>query len=146
MKLPPANTIPLDRVARARVLSYGQLRLLDSVVGEREVFHVQRTRTKVDVGAWLCRGRVCICLSSDEAVLFANGRRPYVAKIPLERLHESRYNHVTGEVTLPLDSAPQVRGLRMPPLEGLDLLAQIHRGDAPVLATIVGGHSYGRVS
>jgi hypothetical protein len=127
MQLPPANTIPLDRAARATQLGYGQLRMLDSLVGDQPVYHVQRTGTKIDVGGWFGRGRICICLSAGEAVLFAEGKRPYVARIPLQRLGQSRYNHVTGELMLAPDAAPRVSGLKIPPLEGLQILAQIHQ-------------------
>jgi hypothetical protein len=131
MKLPPANTTPLDRVDLAMQLGYGQLRMLDSLIGDQAVFHVQRTRTKVDVGAWFGKGRICICLLAGEAVLFAKGKRPYVERIPLKRLRESRYNHVTGELMLAPDAAPRISGLKLPPLEGLQILAHIHRRNIP---------------
>ena len=127
MKLPPANTTPLDRKARRRQLGRARRRLLEAIVGDEAVYYVRRTRTKVDVGAWFRKGRVCICLLASEAVIFAKGRRPYVERIPLLRLRESQYNHVTGELMLAPDVAPQISGLKIPPLEGLQILAQIHQ-------------------
>lgn len=131
MKLPPANTTPLDRRARRRRLGRSRRRILESLVGDQPVYYAGRTRTKVDVGAWLRKGRVCICLSDGEAVVFADGRQPYVARIPLQRLRESKYNHVTGELTLAPDAAAGISGLKVPPLEGLQILAQIHRRNIP---------------
>jgi hypothetical protein len=127
MKLPPANTTPLDRRARRRQLGRARRRVLESLVGDEAVYYVQRTRTKVDVGGWFRKGRVCICLLANEAVILAKGKRPYVERIPLQRLRESQYNHVTGELMLAPDGATQISGLKVPPLEGLQILAQIHQ-------------------
>jgi hypothetical protein len=126
MQLPPANTNPLGRRARRRRLGGARRRLLESLVGDEPVYYVRRTQTKVDVGAWFRKGRVCICLLAGEAVLFAEGRRPYVERIPLQRLRDSRYNHVTGELMLAPDAASHIVGLKVPPLEGLQILAQIY--------------------
>jgi len=136
MKLPPANTNPLDRRARSRRLGRARRRLLESLVGDEAVYYARRTRTKVDVGAWLRKGRVCICLMAGEAVIFAKGKRPYVERTPLTRLRQSRYNHVTGELMLAPDAAPEISGLKIPPLEGLQILAQIHHPgtDTPNIA------------
>jgi hypothetical protein len=127
MKLPPANTTPLNRRARRRQLGRGRRRMLESLVGDEAVYYLGRTQTKVDVGAWFRKGRVCICVLAGEAVIFAKGKRPYVERIRLGRLRESKYNHVTGELTLAPESATQVRGLKLPPLEGLQIIAQIHQ-------------------
>ena len=125
MKLPPANTTPLDRRACCVQLGRPRGRLLESLVGDQAVYYVRRTRTKIDVGAWFRKGRVCLCLLAGEAVIFARGKRPFVERISLERLRESRYNHVTGEMDLAPAAGAEVTGLRVTPLEGLQILAQI---------------------
>ena len=71
MKLPPANTRPLDRRTRRRRLGRRRRRMLERLLGDQPVYYAGRTDTKVDVGAWLRKGRVYICLSDGEAVIFA---------------------------------------------------------------------------
>jgi len=129
MKLPPVNTESLGRAARVARLGSARGRFLDSLIDEKAVLHVLKTDTKVDVGSWLFKRRVWICLLEMEILLFATGRRPYLERIPLAQLQRSTYNHVTGEVVLsPFESA-QVQGLKVMPLCGLQILAHIHRGD-----------------
>ena len=93
---------------RARL---GRLRqFVESVVGEAGVFHVCKTATKIDVGYWLGKRRVWACLLEKDLLLCARGRRPYVERIPLAELRESRYNHVTGQLVLAPIEAAAVKG------------------------------------
>jgi hypothetical protein len=131
MKLPPANKIPIDRSVGGARLGRARQQLLASLIADETIYYLRKTRTKVDVGAWFRKGRVCICLSAREAILFATGSRPYIERIPIQQLCESRYNHVTGELMLAPEAAPGIRGLKIPPLEGLAVLAQIHWRNKP---------------
>jgi len=127
MKLPPVSAAPLDRAERRARL--GRLRqFVESVVGEAGMFHVRKTATKVDVGYWLGKRRVWACLLEKDLLLFAQGRRPYVERIPLAELRESRYNHVTGQLVLAPIEAAAVKALKVPPLAALEILAYIYRG------------------
>ena len=129
MKLPPANTAPLDRARMRRRLSGAERRLAESLASGRGVFAVAPTGTKVDVGRWLGKRRICACVLADEMVLLAPGRRPYAESIALADLQASRYNHVTGEVMLAPATGARLRRLKLAPLEGLQLLAQIYKVD-----------------
>jgi len=129
MKLPPVDLQPLDIEARRAQLGYSQGWFLHWLVGDAPVFHIARTGTKIDVGSWFFKRRVCTCLLESEMLLFAPGKRPYVERIPLGQLKESKYNHVTGEVMLAPAESEKIRGLRMRPLAGLQLLAHIYRGE-----------------
>ena len=129
MKLPPVSAKPLDRAERRTRLGGARRRFVESVTGQKSIFHVRKTGTKVDAGYWLGKRRVWACLLETELLLFARGRRPYVERIPLADLRESRYNHVTGEVVLaPIETAT-VKALKVPPLAALEILAYIHHGD-----------------
>ena len=86
---------------------------------------VFRTRTRVDTGGWLGKSRVRVCLTGDELVLFAAGRRPFVERIPVPSLGESFYNHVTGEVALAPAEGARVKRLRIRPVEGYALLGEL---------------------
>ena len=120
---------PLDDAGQRACLGRSRTRFVRSIVGDAGVFYVQKTDTKVDVGYWLGKRRVWVCVLEKEMLLFARGRRPYVERIPLGQLGGSGYNHVTGEVLLaPIETAT-VKALRVTPLAGLQILAHIHRGD-----------------
>ena len=123
MKLPPVSAEPLDPAERRTRLGGARLRFVESIVGQADVFHVRRTDTKVDVGYWLGRRRVWACLLERDLLLFARGRRPFVERIPLADLRESRYNHVTGQLILAPTETAAVKALKVPPLSALEILA-----------------------
>ena len=85
------------------------------------------SRTKVDVGYWCVNGRVWLCLLPGELLLFASGKRPCVERVPLEALRESRYNHVTGALVLAPAGGVKHPSLRLPPLEGYEMLAKLRK-------------------
>lgn len=127
MKLPPAKTTPLWVAERSAPLKRCERRLLDGLLGDEDVFAVLPTGTKIDVGKWYRRHRVCVCVLADEIILFAPGPRPLTERIALADLRDSRYNHVTGEVVLAPADGLGVDRLKVPPLEGLEMLAQIYK-------------------
>ncbi len=148
-ELPPPRSTPLVRGSGpfAR-LSKGQRATAEEVLAGAEVFFIVRTGTKTDVGSWLGPGRACACALADELLLFAPkwdpraglfwlvtlagklGLRmpPYVERIPFGELRRSSYNHVTGELVLAPAEGVRVRRLKMSPLDGYQLLAQVCHG------------------
>ena len=94
--------------------------LCESVCAGRDVALV-RTGTRVDVGDWFRQARLWIAALPGELVLFAGGKRPFVERIPGDRVSSCVYNHVTGELVLPAAS-PLARQLRLSPLEASRLL------------------------
>ena len=84
-----------------------------------------RTGTRVDVGQWLRWPRLWLAVTGSDWLLVAAGKRPFVEKIPVGELGKSLYNAVTGELIL--DPAPnaRVRRLKLPPVEGRDLVRQL---------------------
>ena len=118
MKLPPVSAVPLDPTERRARLGRAR-RFAESVTGQESVFHVRKTDTKVDVGYWLGKRRVWACLLKQELLLLAWGRRPYVERIPLAKLRESRYNHLTGQLLLAPIERAAVKALKLPPLAAL---------------------------
>jgi len=129
-ELPPARRTPLeDDERRPARLSKREQALAEEVLRSEDVFVFVRTRTRVDVGEWFRRGRVHLCALAGHVALFAAGKRPYVERIPFRSLRESRYNHVTGELVLSPADDVRVRGLKMSPLDGYQVLAQIYHKD-----------------
>ena len=120
---------PLDSATLSARLGGAGGRFLDSLIGRSTVCYLQRSRTKVDVGSWFLKQPLWVCLLEREMLLFAAGSKPFMERIPLENLHQSQYNHVTGEVVLaPADSA-RVKGVRMSPLEAVEVLSHIRPGE-----------------
>jgi len=133
VELPPARTEPLDAERTLwPILPRRERFLAQQVIGGEPVFAAVRTGTKVDVGSWLLRGRVWIFALADSLVYVACGGcglRAHARQIPYNRLRESQYNHVTGQLALaPVEGLP-FRGLQVDPIEGYQVLAQIYRED-----------------
>ena len=131
MRLPPANREPLDGTARRALLGRARGRFLDSLIGDAPVYCLLRSGTKIDVGSWFGKRSVWTCVSDREMVLFATGKRPYVERIPLRKLHHSQYNHVTGQLVLAPVESTRAGGLKLSPLRGLEILSHIRRGETP---------------
>ena len=129
MKLPPVSDQPLTRDQRVDRLGEPLNRFLESLIGDQDVYRVHRTRTKVDVGHWSGKRRIWCCLLGDELLLFAQGLRPFVERIPFAGLHESQYNHVTGEIVFAPIEDTTIQTLRIAPLDALEVLANIRTGD-----------------
>jgi len=132
-ELPPAREGPPARAGGVfSRMGYRERFLAEQLLASEEVFVIARTGTKIDVGSWLLRGRVWVFALSDSLAIVAcgpAGLRVRAEKIPYDDLRESQYNHVTGELALaPVKGLP-FRGLRIDPITGCQILAQIHRED-----------------
>jgi len=86
-----------------------------------------RTETPVDTGDWLSKGRACVATTEDSLLLFAAGKRSYMENVPFDRLRCSLYNHVTGELVLAPARSSKIQQLKLAPLEGYQILAQIYQ-------------------
>ena len=125
-ELPPAIAAPLGPEAGVFTrLPRPEKELLEKHRGGDGIFLVVKTGTRVDTGGWLRKRRVWVFVFSGEFVLLAGGRKSYVEKIPFGRLGETRYNHVTGELVLAPADGMRVRKVRVSPLEGYQMLAQV---------------------
>jgi hypothetical protein len=103
--------------------------LLDQVVGVADAYVVSRTGARTDTGKWFRNARVSASATAADLILFAAGRVPFVQKTPLDRLRESVFNPVTGELVLaPGDGNLRISRVRMATLDGYQLLAQIAGG------------------
>ncbi len=133
LELPPARKEPLARTGGAfSRMGYRERFLAGQLLASEDVFVIARTGTKIDVGSWLLRGRVWVFALADSLAVLACGRaglRVRAEKIPYEKLRESQYNHVTGELALAPARGLPVRGLKIDPVTGYQILAQIHRED-----------------
>ena len=97
------------------------------VVGKTRIVGVFLTRTRVDVGHWLTRGRIWALAAREELILVASGKHPFVERVAYSRLRASLYNHLTGELVLAPAETLTAKKLGVRPLEGLQLLAQVFR-------------------
>lgn len=129
VELPPPATEPLADDAEAwSVLDPHERALLDEMRQGQALFFMARSKTTVDVGHWFARGTLLVAATANELLLFAHGKKPYVEKIPFRFLGQSLYNHVTGEAVFSPALEARTQSLRIPPLEGYKLLAQVYGG------------------
>jgi len=127
-ELPPARSQPLEWSAPAfATMTRDERRLAEEFLGSDEVLFAVRTGSRVDVGRWRGPGRLWAFALRDHLALVAHGPRPYTERIPYSRIRESTYNPVTGELVLAPPHHLRVQGMRMAPLEGYQMLAQIHK-------------------
>lgn len=130
VKLPPARRTPLPEGDPAWALLPKPAKTLLADVRADRPYLAARTRSRIDVGSWMGRARVWAFAFGDELVLLAPGRRPYTERIPLTGLSETIYNHVMGELALSPAPGATTRALRVCPVDGYQLLAQIHDKDS----------------
>lgn len=81
-----------------------------------------RTRTRMDVGHWLKKRPVWLCIMPDELVLFAIGRRRYAERISWSECRGVQYHHETGELVFDSDGQLRVDRLAMSLEEALRIL------------------------
>lgn len=98
----------------------------DEAAGDTPIHWAVRTESRIDVGAWLSDARVWAAAQPGALLLFAAGKRPYAETIPFADLHESLYNHITGELILAPAPNARVTRLKLLPVDALQLLAQMH--------------------
>lgn len=126
-QLPPALQEPMTPEALVqRMWGFQKVQWTKVAPQEPVTFRV-RTCTKVDVGQWFSNGRVWLFCAASNIVLMAAGRRPLVETVPWSEAKETTYNHVTGELVLTPARGITCRRLKMMPLEGYQVLAQIAR-------------------
>jgi hypothetical protein len=129
--LPPAIDTPLDFEGEVlRRLSSAGRRVLGELLDAEApiVFVLVRTRTRVDVGHWLGWGRVWLACLGDTLAVFAPGRNARAHLVRYDKIRESTYNHVTGELLLVPAPGLDLRRLAVSPTDGRQILAQILHG------------------
>jgi len=112
---------------RLRNLRRAERRLLEEACGAGTEQFVLLTRSRVDVGQWLSRGRLWLAWTDGALLLFAAGKRPFVERLAASDLTESLYNPVTAELVLLPAAAARQRNVRLAPVEGWNLLKRIIR-------------------
>jgi len=83
------------------------------------------TGTRVDTGGWMGRRRIVAAAMADRLILLAAGAKPFVESIAFQKLQESLYNHVTGELVLAPATGASLRALDLPSLDAQRLLDMI---------------------
>lgn len=130
-ELPPALHAPLEWT-REPLAAMGKAdrRLAEAFLSGEEIYFAARTGSPTDVGRWLGPRPLWAFALRRELALLAHGPRPFTERIPFSLLRGSTYNPVTAELVLAPGPHRRVRGLRLAPLEGYQMLAQIH-ADSP---------------
>ncbi len=123
--LPPAVNEPMPRDEWSARLPARVERLATEVFGDRPVYLLLKTTTRVDVGSWLGSARVWLACLDGEILLLAAGPRPYDVRLPASELHESVYNPVTGQLLLAPAGHRDIEPLGLPPREAYQVLAQV---------------------
>ena len=122
INLPPRKATPLSRdepPLRRLLKHHGES------IGDDDVYYTIKSKTKVDVGSWICKRRLCVIAQPSHLLLLANGKRPVAERFAYAQLQDSRYNHVTGALVLAPSVDPNLNSLRMLPVDGYQFLAQI---------------------
>lgn len=127
LELPPAVREPLDGNAGVLALmTLAEQKLLEDLCPNEQVLLLLKSDSRTDTGSWLRGGRVWVGATRKELVLLASGRKPLFQKTPFPVLRESLYNHVTGELILAPARELTLNRIKVPPLDGYQLLAQIY--------------------
>lgn len=127
-ELPPPLCVPLEwGSGPLAAMRPAERRLAHEFLGGEAVYFAVCTGSRTDVGRWLGPRRLWALALRSDLALVAHGPRPFAERIPFSLLGESTYNAVTGELVLAPGPHHRVRGLRLEPLEGYQMLAQIHR-------------------
>lgn len=108
------------------LMTPSERKLLEDVCGNEPVLVLFKSDSFVDTGGWLRRSRVWVGATAKELVLLAFGRKPFFQKTTFQVLRESLYNHVTGELVLAPAGELTLNSVKVPPLEGCQLLDQIY--------------------
>lgn len=99
--------------------------IFDEAAGGDDPRFSLRTNTRIDTGSWWRRAAVWICLTDQDLVLLAAGRRPFLQQLPIAVCQGVRYCHATGELAIETEAALPLRSLAMSPTEGLQVLDAI---------------------
>lgn len=132
-RLPPPLTAPdlaAVEAAQAR-MTKTERRVYRELFADREVMMALQTASRAPVGLWIVDRRVWLAVTRDEVVAFAAGRKPLVQRVAFKHLYASLYNAVMGELVLAPDRGYRVGRLKVPPLDGSQVLAQIYGALAP---------------
>lgn len=127
-ELPPPIMHPLD-LKMADIfngMKPAEQQICKAAAENHDVFLVLSTRSKVDTGRWFRGSRIWVLAMANEIVLFAAGKRPFLAKIGFTHLQESLYNHVTGAVIFAPVKGLAITTITVSPANGYQLLAQIY--------------------
>lgn len=127
VELPPPVTAPIpDGAEIFEEMSPAERALFRECSAGEPFFVVVKTKTGVDTGGWLSRGRLWMAALKNDIVLAAAGKKPLLERIPFLHIQESLYNHVTGELVLAPPRGIRVTSAEMTPIDGYQLLAQIY--------------------
>lgn len=132
LELPPPIRTRTNAVDEMRALTTAaERRLLDEICPNTGVLALWQSDSDADVGYWFVRRRVWICAGPRELTLLACGRRPFIQQVPFSHLRKSLYNHVTGELVLAPEEELKMSRVKLPALDGYQVLAQIYDENPP---------------
>jgi hypothetical protein len=108
--------------------------MLDSLREGREPECLFRTKSRVDVGQWWNPwwggAPLWLAVVGDRLMVVAHGKKPHLEQFALVNLGASQYNAVMSELVLAGDENDALRTLKIPPLEGRQLLDRVRQEQA----------------
>jgi len=124
--LPPPcrEPLPIDKPPLKRLLQRHEF------LSDIDVLYLVNSRSRIDVGSWIRDRRIRVAATSTHLLLFASGKRPLAERLAYSELYDSVYNHVTGALILAPHIDSRFCTLRMTPVDGYQLLAQIYNQDS----------------
>jgi hypothetical protein len=127
-RVPPAITDPSPQDDVVATLTSAEGRLYRELCGSDRVVLLLLTESMAEVGLWMWKRRVWLCVTDQALVLFAEGRKPIAQRTPYAHIGESLFNHVTGELVLAPDRKYRLGRVKLQPKDGYQVLAQIYHG------------------
>ncbi|NNC88736.1 MAG: hypothetical protein HKN82_09800 [Akkermansiaceae bacterium] len=94
-----------------------------------------RTGTRIDAGRWWRRSPVWLCVTDDELILLAAGRRRLLERIAIAECPGTHYNPATGELVVEPGEPLRLRRLKVAPSEALEILAHFKPAATPTSLT-----------
>jgi hypothetical protein len=122
---PPCSTpLPTDKAPLKRLLQRHE------ILSDTDVLYLVKSRSRIDVGSWIRDRRIRVAATPTHLLLFSGGKRPLAERLAYSELYDSVYNHVTGALILAPHIDSRFCTLRISPVDGYQLLAQIYNQDS----------------
>jgi hypothetical protein len=102
--------------------------LLAEVIGDQEPELCLRTKTRIDAGFWWRCAPIWLCVSQDELILLAVGKRRYLQRVALSECSGSLYCHATAELVIAPVKGLETNRLAVSPAEALRFLSMMGEG------------------
>ena len=112
-------------------LSEQENALLDETLGDASPVLLLRTKTRIDTGRWWRKGRLWLCVTPTEMLLFAASKRRYVQRMALADCKESTYCHTSGALLLQPNEHWRFNTIALAPTDAVAVLQHLKQPTEP---------------